>query len=200
MRNTTVWSPGLVPTASVLVAATQLHLEQGTEVLAVPIRSPLYASAVDAHLATLGAKFAHTFSAVEGFPDTQSAHALMRNCLGPANVQYALRTLPLRHTVAFEEEITRTQRTTWNSAVGTPVSAAAWVQITLPISEGGCGVSSSPGSADSGSPAVHFPRGANARLRPATGRTTGHQGGAAGCPQRPPAPDARAPCELGAHG
>jgi len=26
--------------------------------------------------------------------------------------------------------------------VGTPVSAAAWVQATLPISEGGCGVAS----------------------------------------------------------
>jgi len=35
-----------------------------------------------------------------------------------------------------------TQRAKWNTVVGTPVSAAAWVQATLPISEGGCGVAS----------------------------------------------------------
>jgi len=35
-----------------------------------------------------------------------------------------------------------TQRTTWNAVVVTPVSAAAWLQDTLPISEGGFGVSS----------------------------------------------------------
>jgi len=65
----------------------------------------------------------------------------MRNCLGPAKVQYAVRTLPLRHTAFadFAEGVTVTQRATWNTVVGTPVSNAAWVQATLPMSEGGCG-------------------------------------------------------------
>jgi len=54
MRKTTVWDPGLVPAASSLAAATRLYLEEGTEVLGVPIQSPLYGSAVEAHLGKLG--------------------------------------------------------------------------------------------------------------------------------------------------
>jgi len=107
MRKTTVWGPALVPAASPL-AATRLHLEEGTEVLCVTIQSPLYASAVQAHLGELRTKIAHTCSAVRGLADTQSAHTFMRNCLGPAKVRYALRTLPLRHTAAFAERMTVT--------------------------------------------------------------------------------------------
>jgi len=142
MRKTTVWGPGLVPAASPLAAGARFHLEEGMEVLGVPIHSPLYPSTVEAHPGQLSAKFAHTCSAVEGLADSKFAHALMRNCLGPAKVHYALRTLPLRHTGAFAEGVTMTQWATWNTVVGTPVSAAAWVQATLPISEGGCGVAS----------------------------------------------------------
>jgi len=70
------------------------------------------------------------------------AHALMRSCLCPAKVQYALRTLPLRHTAVFAADVTATQQATWSAVVGTPESDAAWVQTTLPKSEGGCGVAS----------------------------------------------------------
>jgi len=49
MRKTTVWGPGLVPATSLLAAATRLHLEADTEVLGVPIHSPLYHSPVGAH-------------------------------------------------------------------------------------------------------------------------------------------------------
>jgi len=66
----------------------------------------------------------------------------MWSCLGPANVQYALRTLHLRHTAVFAADVTATQRATWDAVVGTPTSDAAWVQTTLPMSEGGCGVAS----------------------------------------------------------
>jgi len=118
MRKTTLWGPGLATSASPLAASTRLHLEEGTEVLGIPIHSTSYASAVEGHLSKLGAKFAHTCSAVGGLADTQSAHALMRNCLRPAKVQYALRTQPLRHTAAFAEGITVTQRATWNTVVG----------------------------------------------------------------------------------
>jgi len=142
MWKNTVWGLGLVPAGSPLASAPRLHLQQGTEVLGVPIQSPLYPSAVEAHLVKLGAKFAHTCSAVGGLADTQSAHALMRNCLGPAKGQYALLTLPLRHTAAFAEGITVTQRAIWNTLVGKPVSAAAWVQATLLVLNGGCGVAS----------------------------------------------------------
>jgi len=93
-------------------------------------------------LRKLGAKFAHSCSAVGGLTDTQSAYALIRNCLEVATVQYALRALPLRHTGTFGEGVTVTQRATGNTVVGTPSWAAALMQATLPISEGDCGVAS----------------------------------------------------------
>jgi len=77
-----------------------------------------------------------------GQADTQSAHALMRSCLGPAKVQYALRTLPTCHTAAFAADVTATQRATLDAVVGTPTSDAPWVQTTLPQSEDGCVVAS----------------------------------------------------------
>jgi len=121
---------------------TRLHLEGGTEVLRVPVPSPLYPSPVGTHLGALNGKFARTCAAVAALADTQSAHALMRSCLGPAKVQYALRTLPIRPTAAFAVDVTVTQRATWDAVVGTPMYEAAWVQATLPLSEGGCGVAS----------------------------------------------------------
>jgi len=117
-----------MPVASPLAAATRLHLEGGTEVLGAPIHSPLYPSPVGTHLGTLKAKFARTCADLAALADTQSAHALMRSCLGPAKVQYALLTLPMRHTAAFAADVTATQRATWDTVVGTPTS------------EGGCGV------------------------------------------------------------
>jgi len=80
MRKTTVRGPGLVPATSPLAAATRLHLEEGTEVLGVPIRSPLYHSPVGAHLDTLKGKFARTCAAIAALADTQCAHAVL---LGP---------------------------------------------------------------------------------------------------------------------
>jgi len=106
LRQKTVWGPGLVPAASSLAAATRLHLEGGTEVLGVPINSPLYPSPVGARRGAKIRKFARTCAAVAALADTQSAHALMRSCLGPAKVQYALRTLPIRHTAAFAADFT----------------------------------------------------------------------------------------------
>jgi len=50
--------------------------------------------------------------------------------------------LPLRHTAVFAADVTGTQRATWDAVVGTPTSDAAWVQTTLPMSEGGRGVAS----------------------------------------------------------
>jgi len=142
MRKTTVWGPGLVPATSPIAAATRLHLEAGTEVLGVAIHSPLYHSPVGAHLGALQGKFARTCAAVAALADNQCAHALVRSCLGPSKVQYALRTLPLRHTAVFSAEVTATQLSTWDAVVGTPTSDAAWVQTTLPMSVGGCGVAS----------------------------------------------------------
>jgi len=104
--------PVLVPATSLLAAATRLHLEAGTEVLGVQIHSPLYYSPVGAHLGTLKGKFASTCAAVSALADSQCAHALMRSCLGPAKVQYAPRTLPLRHTAVFAADVTSTQRAT----------------------------------------------------------------------------------------
>jgi len=91
---------------------------------------------VGAQLGTLKGKFARTCAAVATLADT------LRSCLGPTKVQYALRTLPLRHTAAFAEDVTSTQRSTWDTVVGAPTSDATWVQTTLTLSEGGCGVAS----------------------------------------------------------
>jgi len=75
-------------------------------------------------------KFAHTCAAVAAVTDTQSAHALIRSCLGPAKVKYAHRTLPVRHTAAFAADVTATQRARLDAVVGTPTSDAARVQTT----------------------------------------------------------------------
>jgi len=131
LRKTTVWGPGLVPAASPLAAATRLFLEVCTELLGVPTHSPLYPSPVGTYVGALKGKFAR-----------KCAHALMCSCLRPAKVQYALRTLPIRHTAAFAGDVSGNQRATWDAVVGTPTSDAAWVQTTLTLSEGGCGVAS----------------------------------------------------------
>jgi len=128
-----------VAAASPLAEATSLHLEGGTEVLGVPIHSLLHPSPVGTHLGALKGKFARTCAALAALADTQSAHALMRSRLGPAKVQYALPTFPIRHTATFAADVTATQRATWDAVVGT---LTAWVQTTLPRSEGGCGVAS----------------------------------------------------------
>jgi len=125
LRKTMVWGPGLFPESSPLAAATRLHLEEGTEVLGVPIHCPLYPSPAGAHLGTLKGKFTCTCAAVAALADTQSAHALMRSCLGPAKVQYSLRTLPLRHTAAFAADFTATQQATSDAVAGAPTSDAA---------------------------------------------------------------------------
>jgi len=61
--------------------------------------------------------------------------------------RYAPRNLPLRHTAVFAADVTATQRATWDAVVGTPTSDAARVRTTLPLSEGGYGVTSSVNSA-----------------------------------------------------
>jgi len=142
LRGKTVWGPGLVPVSSPLTAATRLHLEDGTEVLGVPIHSSLYPAPLGGHLGTLKGTFARKCAAVAARADIQCAHALMLSCLGPAKVQYALRTLPLRHTAVFAADVTAKQRATWDAVLGTPTSDAALLQTTLPMSEGGCGVAS----------------------------------------------------------
>jgi len=72
-------------------------------------------------------------------PERPCAHAVLP---GAREGQYALRTLPIRHTAAFAADVTATQRATWDAVVGTPAADAAWVQATLPPSQGGCGVAS----------------------------------------------------------
>jgi len=74
-----------------------------------------------------------------GHPERPCAHAVLP---GAAKVQYALRTLHIRHTAAFAADVTANQRATWDAVVGTPTSDAAWWRTTLQLSECGCGVAS----------------------------------------------------------
>jgi len=48
--------------------------------------------------------------------------------------------LTLRHTAVFAADVTANQRATRDVVVGTHTSDAVWVQTTLPMCEGGCGV------------------------------------------------------------
>jgi len=82
LRKTTVWGPGLVHASSPLTAATRLHLEEGTEVLGVPIHSPFYHAPVGTHLGTLKGKFARRCAAVAAVADAQCTHAPMRSMPG----------------------------------------------------------------------------------------------------------------------
>jgi len=131
-------------------------------------------------------EFASTCAAVAALADIQCAHALMRSCLGPAKVQYALRTLPVRHTAVFAADVTATQRATWDAVVGTSTFDKAWVQTTLPMSECSCGVASAADVAPVARLAgiMQF----LARAEPMLGsdrqlcRAPGHRGGAAGRP------------------
>jgi len=111
----------------------------------VPIHSPLYHAPVGAHLGAVSGTFARMCAAVAALADAQCAHALMRSCMAPAEVQYALRTLPLRQTAVFAADFTATQRATWDAVVGTHTSDAAWVQTTLPMSAGALAIPTGPG-------------------------------------------------------
>ena len=90
--------------------------------------------------ASLSAKSASLVEKVVQIPDTQVAHRLLRQCLGPGRVMYALRTLPLAATAALAISATDAQRAALATLVGTPVSDLAWMQATLPVSLGGCGL------------------------------------------------------------
>jgi len=90
VRKTTVCGPGLMPATSLLRAATRLHLEEGTDVLGVPSKPPRWGPTWESLVQNL-----HPLARRLGAWQIRSPR--MRNCLGPAKVQYALRTLPLRH-------------------------------------------------------------------------------------------------------
>jgi len=103
-----------------------LHLEEGAEVLEVRLPPPAY----------------RWGNRLQTPADTQTAHAFMRYSLAPAKMQYAFRTLLMLYTAAFALYVAATHRATLDAVVGTPTSDAAWVQTTLPLGEGGCGVAS----------------------------------------------------------
>jgi len=133
-----------VSASSPLAVTTRLHLEEGTEVLGVPIHNPLLPPGiaegeVRPHMCRGGGH--------RGYPERPRAHAALlgtgkgtvRNCLSTANYN---RNLPLHHTAVLAADVPATQRATWDAVVGTPTSDASWVPITLPMREGGCGVAS----------------------------------------------------------
>jgi len=135
LRKTTVCGPGLVPAARPLSQPRHACIFRMA-------RSWWYADPLPplpladggpggwGQLGTLERKFARTCAAVAALADTQVTQALMRSCLGLAKVQYALRTLSLRHTAAFAADVTATQR-----ADVTPVLRLAGVMQFLARAE-----------------------------------------------------------------
>jgi len=125
LRKTTVWGPRLVPASSPLTAAATPSSGGGHGGAGGTDPLPPQPRAGGDPPGNAKGKLARTSAAVVALAYTQCAHALIRSCLGPAKVEYALRTLPLLHTAVFAEDVTATQRDTWEAVVGTPTSDAA---------------------------------------------------------------------------
>jgi len=142
MRKTTILAPGQVIPDLPLAATTRLEMEIGTKVFGVQIQTNISVTPVEDHLTALLTKFARTCAAVASLQHAQCAHALMRSFLGSAKVQYALRTLPLRLTTGVADSVTMTKRRAWDDIMKASASCGARQQATLPLSMGGCGISS----------------------------------------------------------
>ena len=82
--------------------------------------------------ALVGAALGALAAAVAGLPDTQVAHSLLRQCLGPAKVLHLLRAMPLGDTHDLDRAVTAEQKAAFSTIVGRPLPPEAWMQAGLP--------------------------------------------------------------------
>ena len=107
----------------------------------MPVDAPRSTTQTDRHLGTIGQKFAELVEKVGGLADPQCAHALLRACLGPGKVLYALRTCDVfAGTGNFVAQVGAAHRRAFEGVVGDAISEAAWLQAGLPLRLGGCGI------------------------------------------------------------
>ena len=123
-----------------LANITHLQYSAGTMLLGVPIDAPNSATAVNTHLGRLLASYETTVDRIGRLPDAQCAHSLLRSCLGPAKILYALRTCSLAHTSPFARNVSELQCHCFGGILGLvdQISDICWAQACLPIRAGGC--------------------------------------------------------------
>ena len=136
--GSSTWTPRV---GSPLDSVTHLEWEAGTTLLGVPVDAPGSHTRTSHHLDGIRAKFCELVEKVGGLADPQCAHALLRSCLGPGKVLYALRTCDVFGASGeFVRAVSKAQRDAFESIVGGPISDLAWLQAGLPLRLGGCGV------------------------------------------------------------
>jgi len=141
VARTMLWGPGVPGEASPLRRAARLELENSMQVLGVPICIHIGDAPLSQPLTGVQAKQTMLLGKVGELSDKQSAHALMRMCLGPSRIQNALRTLPLAETAEFADAVSKVQCEAFTKLLGGNLSDSGWQQASLPLSEGGCGLS-----------------------------------------------------------
>ena len=112
------------------------------KVLGVPVHRPDSMEELGPHLRKAASKLDTALQAVSRLPDPQAAHGLLRKCVGPMKIEALLRALDLSATLPFAAIVDESQRRSFSMLVGSRLTDAAWAQACLPISQGGCGLTS----------------------------------------------------------
>jgi hypothetical protein len=151
-RKTTLWGPGLpspehlaqLPPDSPVHSLTVVPYtpSSAVKVLGVPV-SPAGSAVGSTALALKTVqKLEDSLAAVCGVHDRQVAHALMRVCVGANRLAFLLRVLDTDTTLPLWDTADAALRQAWGRVVGGPLTTTAWIQSTLPVSMGGCGITS----------------------------------------------------------
>ena len=109
-------------------------------VLGVPVARSGNDSGLRAYLEREAQRITADLDLISHLPDKQVAHSVLRACLGPVQAQFLLRTVDHSCTREMAATIESGQRKAWGRVVGGDLSPQAWLQSTLPISKGGCGL------------------------------------------------------------
>ena len=147
LRKTTLWGPSASPEAQAALPADsflrRVSIKSSRDVLCVlgvPVVALGNETALKTHITTVAHEMAAQMQLVSMLPDKQVAHSILRVCLGPVKASYLLRTVPYVHTKGMVAVLEAAQRASWATVVGGNLSPQAWIQSTMPISQGGCGL------------------------------------------------------------
>ena len=145
--KTTLWGPAATPThiamspnGSRLRSTSLRPIGDVMRVLGVPVAASGNELAMQAYLDNQASRITADMNRVARVPDKQVAHSVLRNCLGPVQAQFLLRTVDHSVGKEFAAKIELAQRSAWERLLGTQLTPKAWMQSTLPNSKGGCGL------------------------------------------------------------
>ena len=143
--KTTLWGPvatppriATAPNGSRLRSTSLRPIGDVMRVLGVPVAASGNELAMLAYLDAQATRIQADMHRVSKVPDKQVAHSVLRNCLGPVQAQFLLRTVDHSMGKEFAARIETAQRSAWERLLGTQLTPQAWMQSTLPISKGGC--------------------------------------------------------------